>query len=220
MPALKPAPRLLVYTRTTGYRHDSIPAGVDAIKNLDSFAVDATEDPGVFRPGRLRGYAAIVFLSTSGAVLDEAGREALTGYMAAGGAWLGIHAASTTEYGWSWFGDLVGARFDQHPPVQAATILVEDREHPATEHLGATWTRRDEWYAFRVNPRPWVHVLLTVDEASYAGGTMSADHPIAWCHERAGGKALYTALGHTEESYAEPAFGRHLNGALSWLTSE
>jgi hypothetical protein len=211
--------RLLVYTRTTGYRHASIPAGVRALRGLDGYSVDATEDPAVFRVGMLRDYAAIVFLSTSGEVLDDVGREALTGYMAAGGAWLGIHAASTTEYGWSWFGDLVGARFDQHPPVQAGVITVEDKDHPATEHLGATWTRCDEWYAFRDNPCPRVHVLLTVDETSYEGGTMGADHPIAWCHERLGGRSFYTALGHTEESFAEPAFLRHLHGTLSWLTS-
>jgi hypothetical protein len=210
--------RLLVYTRTTGYRHDSIPAGVRALSGLDGYAVDATEDPAAFRTQRLRDYAAIVFLSTSGEVLDEAGREALTGHLAAGGAWLGIHGASTTEYDWPWFGDLVGARFDQHPPVQPGVITVEDKDNPAAGHLGATWTRRDEWYAFTSNPRPRVHVLLTVDEASYQGGTMGADHPVAWCHERLGGRSFYTALGHTEESFAEPAFLRHLHGALSWLT--
>ena len=130
--------RLLVYTRTTGCRHDSIPAGVGALRGLDGYSVDATEDPAVFRASVLRAYAAIVFLSTSGEVLDEAGREALIGYVAAGGAWLGIHGASTTEYDWPWFGDLVGARFDQHPPVQAGVITVADRDHPATEHLAAT----------------------------------------------------------------------------------
>jgi uncharacterized protein len=62
-------------------------------------------------------------------------------------------------------------------------------------------------------------VLLTVDEASYTGGTMGTDHPIAWCHDRLGGRSLYTALGHTDESFAEPAFLRHVSGALRWLTS-
>jgi uncharacterized protein len=211
-------PRLLVYTRTAGYRHDSIPAGVAALRGLDGYTVDATEDLGVFRPDRLSRYAAIVFLSTSEDVLDEAGRDALKGYMAAGGAWLGIHGASTSEYNWPWFGELVGAWFDQHPPVQDAVMVVEDRDHPATRHLGATWARRDEWYAFRANPRPRVHVLLSVDEASYTGGTMGTDHPLAWCHDRVGGRSFYTALGHTEESYAEPAYLQHLSGALSWLT--
>jgi type 1 glutamine amidotransferase len=211
--------RLLVYTRTTGYRHASIPAGIEALRGLDGFDVDATQDPGMFRASRLRDYAAVVFLSTSGEVLDEAGREALIGYMADGGAWFGVHGASTTEYEWPWFGDLVGARFDRHPPVQTATITVEDTGHPATRHLGATWIRADEWYAFRANPRPRVHVLLTVDEASYDGGTMGADHPVAWRHEHGGGASCYTALGHTEESFTEPAFRRHLSGALAWLIS-
>jgi len=212
-------PRLLVYTRTTGYRHDSIPAGIGALRGLDGYRVDATEDPGVFRAGTLRDYAVIVFLSTSGEVLDAAGREALTGYMTAGGAWLGIHGASTTEYDWPWFGDLVGARFDHHPPVQPGLITVADESHPATAHLGSTWSRRDEWYAFRDHPGPGVRVLLTVDETSYEGGTMGADHPIAWCHERLGGRSFYTALGHTDESFAEPEFLGHLSGALSWLTA-
>jgi hypothetical protein len=211
--------RLLVYSRTTGYRHDSIPAGIGALSGLDGYSVDATEDLAVFRAGTLRGYAAVVFLSTSGEVLDEAGRAALIGYMTAGGAWLGIHGASTTEYDWPWFGDLVGARFDQHPPVQSGVITVADKGHPATAHLGPAWTRRDEWYAFTDNPRPRVRVLLTVDETSYEGGTMGADHPVAWCHERLGGRSFYTALGHTEESFAEPEFLRHLSGALSWLTA-
>ena len=204
--------RLLVYTRTGGYRHDSIPAGVAAIGSL-GFEVEHTE-------GELRGlgrYAAVVFLSTSGNVLSEADKEALVGYLAAGGGWLGIHAASTTEYDWPWFGELAGARFDQHPAVQTATMTVERRDHPATRHLGATWTWRDEWYAFRSDPRGAVDVLLSVDESTYQGGTMGEGHPIAWCREFGGGRSFYTALGHTAEGFGEPAFCQHLGGAVNWL---
>lgn len=216
-------PRLLVYSRTTGYRHESIPAGTGALRLLGGqagYAVDATEDPAAFTSGRLSGYAAVVFLSTSGDVLDDAGRDALREYMAAGGAWLGIHGASTTEYTWPYFGELAGARFDKHPPgQQTATLTVEDPGHPATSHLPATWTWHDEWYDFRSNPRPRVRVLLTVDEATYEGGTMGQDHPIAWCREHAGGRSFYTALGHAPRCYADPLFLRHLSGALAWLTS-
>ena len=215
-------PRLLVYSRTTGYRHDSIPPGISALRLLGDragYAVDATEDPAVFAPGRLRGYAAVVFLSTSGNVLGNEGRDALERYMAAGGAWLGIHGAATTEYDWPYFGGLAGARFDQHPPEQTATVTVEDPDHPATSHLPATWAWHDEWYAFRTNPRPQVRVLLTVDETTYDGGTMGADHPVAWCHEYGGGRCFYTALGHAARTFAEPSFLRHLGGALEWLTS-
>jgi hypothetical protein len=212
--------RLLVYSRTTGYRHESIPAGIDALRLLGEQAggeVDATEDPAVFTTTNLSRYAVVVFLSTSGDVLDAAGKEALVEYMANGGAWLGVHGASTTEYGWPYFGALAGAWFDKHPEIQTATLTVEDGDHPATAHLPAAWRWSDEWYDFRTNPRPDVHVLLTVDEATYTGGTMGTDHPIAWCHDYAGGRSFYTALGHAPETYADPAFLAHLSGALTWL---
>lgn len=205
--------RLLIYTKTVGYRHDSIPAGVRAMRTL-GFDVDHTE--GELR--QLGRYAAVVFLSSSGNALDEAGKEALTRYLAEGGAWLGIHAASTTEYDWPWFGGLVGAWFDHHPEIQTAKMTVEDRDHPATRHLGATWTWHDEWYAFRTNPWPDVQVLLSVDEGTYQGGTMGAQHPIAWCRDYAGGRSFYTALGHPVEAYTAPPFLTHLRGALQWLT--
>jgi uncharacterized protein len=215
-------PRLLVYSRTAGYRHDSIPAGVSALRRLGEeagCAVDATEDPAALTPRGLAPYAVIVFLSTSGDVLGDAGRDALQRYMAAGGAWLGIHGAATTEYSWPYFGGLVGAWFDQHPPEQTATVITADRSHPATAHLPPAWTWHDEWYAFRSSPRPGVRVLLTVDEATYSGGTMGADHPVAWCHEYGGGHCFYTALGHCARAFAEPVFLRHLGGALRWLTA-
>jgi type 1 glutamine amidotransferase len=215
-------PRLLVYSRTAGYRHDSIPAGISALRRLGEkagLAVDATENPAAFTDGGLSRYAVVAFLSTSGDVLGDAGRDALERYMAAGGAWLGIHGAATTEYTWPYFGGLAGARFDQHPPEQTATVTAEDRGHPATAGLPGTWTWHDEWYAFRSNPRPRVRVLLTVDEATYRGGTMGADHPVAWCHPYGGGRCFYTALGHSARSFAEPLFLRHLGGALEWLTA-
>jgi type 1 glutamine amidotransferase len=218
--------RILVYSRTTGYRHASIQAGVEALEKLGleyGFGVEASEGVHCFRPGRLERYDAIVFLSTSGTVLDEPGRAALTHYMKRRGSWLGIHAASTTEYDWPWFEGLVGAWFDRHPEIQPAVVTVEDREHPATQHLGAKWERTDEWYAFRRNPRsvvPGIDVLLTVDETSYEGGTMGADHPLAWCHEYGGGRSFYTALGHAPETYQDPEFLRHILGALRWLGVE
>ena len=214
--------RLLVYSRTTGFRHESIPAGIAALRRLGDqagFAVDATEDPAAFTPAGLSRYAVVAFLSTSGTVLDDAGRDALAGYLSAGGAWLGIHGASTTEYDWPYFGGLVGAWFTEHPEIQDATVTVEDPAHPATAHLPTPWTWNDEWYNFAANPRPDVHVLLTVDEGSYQGGTMGADHPIAWCHDYDGARSFYTALGHAPETYTDPAFLGYLEGALDWLTS-
>lgn len=129
--------RLLVYSRTAGYRHASIPAGIAALRRLGEevgFAVDATEDPAAFTDGGLSRYEVVVFLSTSGDVLGDTGRDALERYMAAGGAWLGVHGAATTKYDWPYFGGLAGTRFEQHPPEQTATVTVEDRGHPATAH--------------------------------------------------------------------------------------
>lgn len=210
---------MLVFSRTTGYRHASIPAGVTAVRELCAdldCAADATEDAGVFTPARLAPYAAVVFLSTSGEILDDAAKAAFEGYVRGGGNFAGIHAASTTEYGWPFYGRLVGAWFDRHPPVQTATVHVCDQAHPATADLGATWIWTDEWYDFRTDPTADVRVLLTVDESTYSGGAMGARHPIAWCHETLGGRAFYTALGHPAEAYADPAFRSHLAGGIRY----
>lgn len=206
--------RILVFTKTAGYRHESIDAGVDAISAY--FRVDATEDAGVFTPVALARYGAVVFLNTSGPVLDDGQRRALDAYVHSGGGFVGVHCAASTEYDWPAYGELIGARFAKHPEVQPATITVEDRSHPATAHLPDTWQRVDEWYDFHTNPRPDVHVLLTVDESTYQGGSMGADHPLAWCRPYGQGRSFYTAIGHTVESYGEPTVRAHLAGGIRW----
>ncbi|MFD5317467.1 ThuA domain-containing protein [Streptomyces sp. NPDC127098] len=215
-------PQILLFTRTTGFRHDSIPAGVAAFRELGEahgFAVAATEDPAELVAG-LPGSRAVVFLSTSGDALTDASRAALRAHLAAGGGFVGVHGASTTEYGWPWFGDsVVGAVFDGHPELQPGVVTVEDHDHPATAHLADRWEFTDEWYNFTANPRGRVRVLATADETTYTGGRMGADHPLVWCHERAGGRSFYTALGHTSESFADPVFRRHLLGGLTWAAS-
>lgn len=209
------APRLLVYTRTTAYRHDSIPAGVAAVRTLGAFEVDATEDPAALeRP--LDRYAAVVFLSTSGEVLTPAGREQLAAYVESGGGFVGVHAAACTEDEWPYYGELLGARFDRHPAYQPGKAVIEDRAHPATRHLPAVWEFTDEWYDFRTNPRGTARVLATVDESSYDGGGMGEDHPLVWCREQGEGRVFYTALGHAAEAYEDPDFRSHLLGGINW----
>ncbi|GAA3357615.1 hypothetical protein GCM10017744_028910 [Streptomyces antimycoticus] len=213
--------RVLVFSKTAGFRHDSIPDGIAAIQDLGAqggFAVDATEDPAAFSPDNLARYDAVVFLSTTGDVLDATQQSAFEGYIQAGGGYVGVHAAADTEYDWAFYGGLAGAYFQSHPAIQPATVDVEDRAHPATAHLGATWDRTDEWYNYRTNPRERAHVLATLDESSYQGGSMGEDHPIAWCQEYQGGRAFYTGFGHTKESYADPAFRRHLLGGIRYAT--
>ncbi len=215
------AGRVLVFSKTAGFRHDSIPDGIAAIRQLGTqagFAVDATEDATAFTPGNLARYAAVVFLSTTGDVLSGGQQTAFEGYIAAGGGYAGVHAAADTEYDWPFYGGLCGAWFQSHPAIQQATVRVEDHAHPATAHLGNTWVRTDEWYNYRTNPRgtATVHVLAALDESSYSGGTMNGDHPISWYQAYKGGRAFYTGLGHTKESYAEPAFRQHLLGGITY----
>ncbi|MFJ7330767.1 ThuA domain-containing protein [Streptomyces cyaneofuscatus] len=217
--AADPAYDVLVFSKTAGFRHDSIPAGITALRQLgaaNNFTVTATEDAAAFTPANLSGYEAVVFLSTTGDVLNAAQQTAFEGYIEAGGGYVGIHAAADTEYDWTWYNGLAGALFKSHPHIQPATVKVEDRAHDATAHLGPTWQRTDEWYDYRTNPRSSAHVLASLDESTYSGGTMGGDHPIAWCKDYRGGRAFYTGGGHTQESFAEPAFRRHLLGGIRW----
>ncbi|TMB26732.1 MAG: ThuA domain-containing protein [Deltaproteobacteria bacterium] len=210
---------LVVYTRTLGFRHESIPAALAAVRDLASregLSVLATEDPSAFTPDRLRGVKAVVFLHTTGEVLDKAGQDALQAYIRGGRGFLGVHSAADTGHNWPWYLQLLGAEFVSHPAIQAAALVRQDTAHPATTSLPDRWTRTDEWYNFRASPRGRVHVLLSIDETSYQGGAMGADHPMAWCHEFEGGRSAYTELGHTTESWSEPLFLAHVRGALRW----
>jgi type 1 glutamine amidotransferase len=218
--SLAAPPVVLVFTKTTGFRHESIANGVRMLRELaaeDGFVIEHTEDPAAFTDERLARYAAVVFLLTTGDVLDPEQQRAFERYVEEGGAWVGIHAAADTEYEWPWYGELVGAWFASHPAVQPAAIDVADADHPSTAMLPERWERTDEWYNYRRNPREaGLRVLLTLDESTYEGGEHGEDHPIAWCHEVGGGRAWYTGGGHTRESYAEPLFRRHVQGGLRW----
>lgn len=214
-----PAFAVLVFSKTAGYRHDSIPAGIDAIRALGAqhgFTVDATEDENAFTDANLARYREVVFLSTTGEVLGADGRAAFERFIHDGGGFAGIHAASDSGYEWPWYGGLVGAYFQRHPAIQPAILQVVDASYPSTRGLPVRWKRIDEWYDFRAEPDPAITVLLRIDEASYAGGRMGARHPMAWQHDYDGGRAWYTALGHTIASYSEPLFLEHLRGGILW----
>jgi type 1 glutamine amidotransferase len=216
--------RVLVFTETAGFHHDSIPAGVAALTSLGAqhgFVVNATEDPRAFTDANLAAYRAVVFLSTTGDILDDEQRAAFQRYIEAGNGYAGVHSASDTGYDWPWYGDLVAAYFAQHPDIQPAVLHVEDVSHPSSAGLPTRWSRTDEWYDFRSNPResPDIHVLITLDETSYSGGQMGVDHPWSWYHAYDGGRAWYTAGGHTIESYAEDLFLRHLLGGIQYAAA-
>ena len=209
---------VLLFSRTAGFRHDSIPDAIAALTDLQTtggYTVAATENPAVFSAEHLACYQVVVFLLTTGDVLNDPQQAAFEDWVNAGGAYVGVHSAADTEYDWPFYGTLVGAYFLQHPDVQPASVDIEATEHPIVAGLPSPWTRTDEWYDFRTNPRPQVTVLATVDEATYTGGTMGADHPISWVHPTpSGGRAFYTAMGHTKESYADPLFQQFLVAGL------
>jgi type 1 glutamine amidotransferase len=212
---------VLVFTKTEGFRHESIATGVKALREMgrkNNFIVLRTESSEDFNSENLANYSLVVFLSTTMDVLDESEQKAFEGYIQSGGSFLGIHAATDTEYDWPWYGKLVGGYFESHPNnpnVLEAKIDVLTNEHSSTTHLNDTWKRTDEWYNFK-NLNPDVTVVMKLDEKSYDGGTNGENHPIAWYHEFDGGRAYYTGGGHTNESYSEPDFRKHLLGAIFW----
>jgi cytochrome c len=211
---------VLVYSQTTGFRHDSIPVGVQALRDLATernWTLEATEDPSGFSDSVLAEYNVLLFLSPTGENLNDDQKAAFERFIRSKKGYVGIHAASDTEFEWPFYGELVGAYFLDHPNVQNATLVLETADHPATVGLPERWMRTDEWYNFRTNPRANVQVLLSLDETSYDPGTgMDGDHPIAWVHEYEGSRVFYTALGHTKESYAEPRFLDHIAGGIEW----
>lgn len=215
--------KVLVFSKTAGFRHDSIPDGIAAIKKLGEkhgFGVEATEDSALFTNEKLDEFGVIVFLSTTGDVLNKEQEAAFEAFIGKGRGFVGIHAASDTEFEWPWYGTLVGAYFKSHPQIQEAVINVEDRNHPSTHHLAEKWTRKDEWYNFHQSPRARVQVLASLDEKSYQGGENGDDHPIAWCHEVGGGKSWYTGGGHTKESFQEAEFLQHVAGGILWAAGK
>jgi len=215
--------KVLVFSKTAAFRHDSIPQGIAAIEAIgaaNNLTVDKTEDASAFTTANLAQYKAVIWLSTTGDVLNASQQTAFEGYIRAGGGYVGVHAAADTEYDWPWYGQLVGAWFKSHPATQQATVRVTDRVHPSTRDLPEVWTRTDEWYDYQRNPRADVHVLADLQESSYSGGTMGSDHPIAWCRQFDGGRTWYTGMGHTQESFSDPAFRSHLAGGILWAAGK
>ncbi|MDH2425292.1 ThuA domain-containing protein [Sphaerisporangium sp. TRM90804] len=212
---------VLVFSKTAGFRHDSIPTGIQAIRDLgaaNSFTVTATEDANAFTTANLAQYETVVFLSTTGDVLNATQQTAFESYIRGGGGYVGVHAAADTEYDWPFYGQVAGAYFASHPAIQQVNSRTENRAHPATAHLPQTWTRTDELYNYRTNPRTSARVLATLDESSYSGGSMGADHPITWCKTIDAGRSFYTGFGHTQSSFAEAGFRAQLLGGLRYTS--
>ncbi|KAJ7510372.1 class I glutamine amidotransferase-like protein [Mycena galericulata] len=243
--SLAPA-RVLLYTATKGYRHDSIPTAIDALKQMGSsinLAFDNTEDETQFTDGNLANYDAIMFISTTGEgtytlhfetvvspVLDDSGKTAFQNYLNLGGNFVGVHAASDSLVNTTFYGQELGAYFDYHPNLQNATVDVLDTSHPSTSMLPAEWHIQEEMYNFKSDPRAiGAIVVLAANESSYVDtGTRNFNqgtpHPSAWFQQHGAGvesgqiagRSFYTSLGHLNQTWQDPLFMAHVTGGLTW----
>jgi type 1 glutamine amidotransferase len=209
---------ILVFSKTLGYYHASIPKGMQTLIEVcgqQGIDVDTTRDALKFTIDNLKKYKVVVFLNTSGDVLNNEQQDAFKAYIRSGGGFVGIHSATDTEYEWPWYNQLAGAYFASHPEQQKAGIRVINKNNPGTAMLPDNWERTDEWYNFKdINPE--INVLAYLDESTYKGGENGAKHPFIWCHEFDGGRAFYTGVGHRDDNYDEPLLQQHLLGAIKW----
>ena len=232
--------KVLVVGKTLGFRHSHIDDTTNAVIALGQqhgFTVDVwdpvqttlTMASTPFTTAESLGqYKTILFASPVDGtnnqdparprLLNDTELAALQGYIHNGGGFVGLHAATDAMHAVPWYSRLTGgsARFRNHPAQQTATMRVESPTHPSTEMLPKEWIRFDEWYNFTANPRADVHVLLTLDESTYNGGSMGAAHPIAWCHNFEGGRSWYEGAGHVDAAYSDPTFLAHLLGGIEW----
>ncbi|WP_299548896.1 ThuA domain-containing protein [Seonamhaeicola sp.] len=213
---------ILVLSKTAGFRHESIKPGIAALKKLgieNDFKVKATENMAYMVEDSLKNYDAVVFLNTSGDILDAVQQADFERYIQAGGGFVGVHAATDTEHDWPWYNKLVGAYFNGHPAVQSAKLRIVDKGHMSTEKLDSVWLKEDEWYNFKsINPD--IKVLIEIDESSYNGGENGEHHPISWYHEFDGGRSFYTAMGHTNDTYTDSTFLNHLLAGLQYAMGD
>ena len=222
LPQKQIKPKILIFSKTAGFRHESIEAGKIALMKLgqaSGFIVDTTENAELFNTKTLKNYSAVIFLNTTGNVLNKAQEKAFEDFIRSGKGFVGIHAAADTEFEWEWYGKMVGGYFHSHPEIQEAKLEVIDNKNLSTRHLPEIWTRKDEWYNYK-NLNREVNVLIKLNTSSFSGSIHPNDHPIAWYHEYEGGKAWYTGLGHTRESYSDSLFLNHVLGGIKFVLSD
>jgi len=216
---------ILVFSETSRNRHESISSGLKMIFDLSSnenWVVTATEDASLFTPEFLGRFDVVVFLNPTGSAFNEGQKKAFEQFMEKGKGFVGIHSAADFEHEWPWYGKLVGGYFKTHPASQEATIKIEDASHPAMKPFegGKTYSRFDEWYTFKENPRKNVHVLAALDETSIKktdnDNWKMGDHPFIWWQENKGSRSFYTGFGHTHEDFQDKVIVEHIRQAINW----
>ena len=206
---------VLLFTKTNGFHHTSVNEGVTAIRELavrHHFTVDWHEDASIFNDEKLKNYQAVIFLLTTGDILNDEQQAAMERFIRSGKGFVGIHSASDTEYDWDWYTKMVGRTFHIHPEIQTAELTVTNRKFPGLERMPDRFLWTDEWYEFGAERIKGLNYILTVDEQTFnpkvAWGEKKSEgmgkfHPIAWYHDYDGGRAFYTALGHLPATYSD-----------------
>lgn len=217
------AARVLVFHKTAGYRHASIGPALEVLEGIgevEGFEIVSSEDAAVFAFDSLSQFDVIVFLNTTGDILSPEQQEVMERFIEAGGGFVGVHSAADTEYDWAWYGELIGSYFEDHPAPQQARVRVVADDHPVVAALPDDFEITDEWYNFDSHPSEGATVLVTVDESTFEGGSMGDDHPVAWAHDRLGGRSVYIGFGHDGEVFDQPVIRNLIRNALSWASGD
>lgn len=224
--------KVLLITETAGWHHESISNGIEAVNELaatHNFEVKRQQNAIKITEEGLKDFDAVVFLSTTADIFDENEQAVFEKYIQSGKGFVGIHAASDTEYDWEWYTKLVGRMFHIHPEQQTAKLNIISHDFPGLEHFPNKLLWTDEWYEFGEEKVSDLKYLITIDENSYSpeanwgpdkiGKGMGDFHPISWYHEFDGGRSFYTALGHIKKVYENQWFLDHLYGGIYYAAT-
>ncbi len=224
-PEFKEPLNILVFSKTKGFRHESISSGLKMLydqSRKQNWVITATENSDLFTDEFLATFDVVVFLNPTGDAISDKGQTSFEKFMNTGKGFVGIHAAADCEYDWPYFAKLNGGHFKTHPPSQTATVVFEKSNHPAMKPFEGmeSYTTYDEWYTFKVNPRGKVNVLATLDEESIKkfdnDNFRMGDHPLIWWQEYDGIRSFYTGFGHTHEAFQDTLLIGHITNAINW----
>ena len=223
--------KALLVTETGGWHHESIAAAIPAMQGLakrNAFQLDQYQAGMKLTSEMLAPYDVVVFINTTGDIFDEDEQAAFEKFIQSGKGYVGIHAASDTEYDWPWYTQLVGRMFVIHPVIQTAMLDLKSEKFPGLTRWPERLMWTDEWYEFTPEKTSGLNYLMTVDEKTFnpeadwgrvSGKGMGDFHPISWYHKFDGGRSFYTALGHMPEVYSEKLFLEHVYGGIYWAAT-
>ncbi|MBI2806980.1 MAG: ThuA domain-containing protein [Planctomycetes bacterium] len=224
--------RLLLITESRGYVHSVVNRGkkamclvertfVELSKNNPFFEVEYSQDSRAAITGEnLKNFDAVFFYTTGELPLTDSQKSDLLAFVRNGKGFGGSHCATDTFYRWKEYGELIGGYFDGHPWHQKIRVIVEDKKHAATKHLGDSFEITDEIYQFKAPyGRDKLHVLmrLDMDSVQNPGKRADKDNALAWTHAYGKGRVFYTALGHREQVWNDPRFQQHVIGGLRYM---